>query len=213
MKTIPLSQGKFALVDDELFDELDKHNWCASRGSKTFYAMRFVWLDWGRKASYSMHREVFRLLGEDILHTVDHIDRNGLNNQRHNLRDVTRAENNRNQSERVARTRVVNIRNSKFDVYIGRPSDWGNPFEIGPDGTREEVIEKYREYIKQRPDLQLRFNELLGKRLGCYCRPRPCHGDVLVEMVERTFRDVYQRPQPEQTTTNTATRVTRFRRS
>lgn len=81
-------------------------------------------------------------------------------------------------------TQVVNIRTSDYDVFIGRPSDWGNPFEIGPDGTREEVIAKYRVYLKRRLDLQRRFGELVGKRLGCYCHPLPCHGDVLVEMIE-----------------------------
>ncbi len=82
-------------------------------------------------------------------------------------------------------TRVVHCRKSSYDVYIGRPSIWGNPFTIGKDGTREEVIEKYREYIKNKPELLNRLHELKGKTLGCWCSPKACHGNVLVELCER----------------------------
>ena len=43
--------------------------------------------------------------------------------------------------------KVVHCKKEPYDIYIGRPSKWGNPFSIGKDGTREEVIEKYREWI------------------------------------------------------------------
>lgn len=69
-------------------------------------------------------------------------------------------------------------------VYIGRPSKWGNPFIIGQDGTREEVVEKYREWIEEQPDLQLALDELEGKDLVCWCAPSPCHGDVLLEQLK-----------------------------
>jgi len=85
-------------------------------------------------------------------------------------------------------TRVVNLRHEKYDVYIGRGSKWGNPFKIGADGTREEVIEKYRQYIMNRPDLLNDLEELRGKCLGCYCKPKPCHGDVLVELLENKLK-------------------------
>lgn len=72
------------------------------------------------------------------------------------------------------------------DVNIGRPGKWGNPFVLGRDGTREEVIEKYREYILEQPKLLSSLHELKGLRLGCpgNCKPRACHGDVLVELLE-----------------------------
>lgn len=72
-----------------------------------------------------------------------------------------------------------------FDVYIGRPSIWGNPFVIGIDGTREEVIKKYRAWILQNPKLLAELHTLKGKVLGCYCAPLPCHGDVLQELAEK----------------------------
>lgn len=81
-------------------------------------------------------------------------------------------------------TKVVNRRKDKYDVYIGRGSKWGNPFRIGPDGSRQEVIEKYRQYILGKPELLKCLPELKDKALGCYCKPLACHGDVLVELVE-----------------------------
>jgi len=81
-------------------------------------------------------------------------------------------------------TKVVHCKREKYDVYIGRPSKWGNPFSIGKDGTREEVISKYEMYIMSRPDLIQDLPELKDKTLGCWCKPKACHGDILKIMVE-----------------------------
>ena len=80
-------------------------------------------------------------------------------------------------------TRVVNLKTSEYDVYIGRGSRYGNPFRIGIDGTRKEVIAKYKQWIETQPDLLDSLHELEGKRLGCFCSPQACHGDVLVELI------------------------------
>ena len=83
-------------------------------------------------------------------------------------------------------TTLVNIKHGqKCDVYIGRPSKWGNPFIIGKDGDREVVIAKYREWFLQQEHLIKDLHELKDKILGCYCYPAFCHGDVLIEMVEK----------------------------
>ena len=78
--------------------------------------------------------------------------------------------------------KVVHCKRDKYDVYIGRPSKWGNPFEIGKDGTRKEVIEKYAAWIKTQPNLLADLHELRGKSLGCWCSPSACHGDVLMKL-------------------------------
>jgi len=77
---------------------------------------------------------------------------------------------------------VVHCKKSPYDVYIGRPSKWGNPFSIGKDGTRIEVIVKYREYLLQNEELMKSLPELKGKVLGCWCAPLACHGDILAEL-------------------------------
>ena len=83
------------------------------------------------------------------------------------------------------KTKVVHCKREPFDVYIGRPSQWGNPFEIGKDGTRQQVIDKYREWVKTQPALMSALPTLKGKTLGCWCKPKPCHGDVLAELADK----------------------------
>ena len=80
---------------------------------------------------------------------------------------------------------VVHCKRDAYDVYIGRPSIWGNPFEIGRDGTREEVIAKYESYVLDKPELMRALENLKGKVLGCWCAPKPCHGDVLVKLANQ----------------------------
>ena len=67
-------------------------------------------------------------------------------------------------------------------VYVGRPSKWGNPFIIGRDGSREEVVGKYQEYIVNNTDLLCQLPELQGRDLVCWCAPKPCHADVLMRL-------------------------------
>ena len=82
--------------------------------------------------------------------------------------------------------KVVNLRVEAYDVYIGRGGIWGNPFVIGKDGDRDEVIAKYRAHLSNSPQLLAALLPVLeGKVLGCYCKPAACHGDVLVEFVEK----------------------------
>lgn len=79
--------------------------------------------------------------------------------------------------------KVVHCKKEKFDVYIGRPSVWGNPYPMFSEDDRSEVISKYREWILAQPQLIERAKkELRGKVLACWCAPRPCHGDVLMEI-------------------------------
>ena len=86
--------------------------------------------------------------------------------------------------------RVVHVR-EPHDVYIGRAvprrgykaSKWANPYKVGVDGTRDEVIDKYAEWLHAHPELLACLPELEGKVLGCWCAPERCHGDVLAEMV------------------------------
>lgn len=85
----------------------------------------------------------------------------------------------------MAHPLVVHCKKSAGFVYIGRPSIWGNPFVIGRDGTRAEVIEKYRTYVLGEPVLMHTLHKLRGKRLGCWCAPQACHGDVLAELANK----------------------------
>jgi len=85
--------------------------------------------------------------------------------------------------------KVVHCKKQHFDIYIGRPSKWGNPFEIGKDGDRQQVIDKFRNYILN-SELLYDIMELDGKILGCWCSPKACHGDVLVEIIEEIKKEM-----------------------
>jgi hypothetical protein len=91
VKEIPLTQSKVALVDDEDYEELSKYSWCANRDCKNgnFYARRHANTPSKKEA---MHRQILGLSPSNG-RCVDHIDGNGLNNQRSNLRVVARSEN------------------------------------------------------------------------------------------------------------------------
>lgn len=88
---------------------------------------------------------------------------------------------------------VVHCKKKPYDVYIGRPSKWGNPFSH-QDGTlaefkvssREEAVTKYREFLLNNVDLMASLSELRGKVLGCWCSPQACHGDILSELANKT---------------------------
>ena len=85
----------------------------------------------------------------------------------------------------VIRARVVNINLGKeFDVYIGRGSMFGNKYRITTTCTRRKSIEKYEVWFYKRlrdPKFKRAVLKLRGKRLGCFCWPKPCHGNVIVE--------------------------------
>lgn len=81
--------------------------------------------------------------------------------------------------------KVVHCRKEPYDVYIGRGGKWGNPFKIGKDGTRKEVIQKYEEYLKSSKELMAELPELKDKVLGCWCVPKRCHGTILLKYIER----------------------------
>lgn len=98
---------------------------------------------------------------------------------------------------------VVHCKLSKFDVYIGRPTIWGNPFSH-KSGTLAEVkvstafeaVARYREWLHSNPKLvALAKKKLKGKVLGCWCKTEanpnaPCHGDVLAEVANSCEKDV-----------------------
>lgn len=82
--------------------------------------------------------------------------------------------------------KVYNKRNNDAPlgaIYCGRGGPWGNPFVIGKDGSRTEVINKYRNWINTQPALIFAAKcDLVGRDLICWCAPYACHADVLMEI-------------------------------
>jgi len=84
--------------------------------------------------------------------------------------------------------RVVHCKKEEFDVYVGRGSKWGNPYSHKEGtlaekvvGSRSEAIQKYEEYLLSNEDLMRDLPKLRGKILGCWCKPKSCHGDILIK--------------------------------
>ena len=69
-------------------------------------------------------------------------------------------------------------------VKVARPTKWGNPFRIGIDGSREEVLRKYKAWIEQKLSEEPSFlASLRGKNLACFCKEHEqCHADILLEL-------------------------------
>lgn len=82
---------------------------------------------------------------------------------------------------------VINRYKEKEDVYIGRGSIWGNPYAIDRHGSRDVVCALYEDYFWT-TELRLRLPELVGKKLGCFCKPQRCHGDFLAQLVNEYER-------------------------
>jgi hypothetical protein len=92
--------------------------------------------------------------------------------------------------------------NDKNNIYIGRKgvvfidntrfpqnsSNFANPYKIGKDGTREEILFKYKKFIvnklENNKDLVIELLSLKDKKLGCWCCPEMCHGNVLLELID-----------------------------
>lgn len=147
MKLIPLTQGLHAMVDDEDFDELNRWRWCASRIGKTRYARRSLRLEGPRDpvkrdhpyASHSMHTQLTGFA------EVDHIDGNGLNNQRANLRPATGPENNRNQGLRRDNTsgRKGVYRNSAEGLWRAQIKAANRRLSLGRFDDLDEAARAY----------------------------------------------------------------------
>lgn len=86
-------------------------------------------------------------------------------------------------------TLVVNKdRDEPYDVYVGRGTIWGNPYQIGADGDRDEVIRKFaydfqRGFLKASNDFEKNISKLKGKVIACHCKPAACHGDIIAAYV------------------------------
>ena len=93
----------------------------------------------------------------------------------------------------MTNTKIVHCQNDPYDVYIGRPSIWGNPYKVSEGMTRKEAINAYRDWILYSPDAaeqRSQIHTLKGKTLGCWCKPKACHGDVLVEIINNGVLDL-----------------------
>lgn len=88
--------------------------------------------------------------------------------------------------------RAINVANEEGDVRIQRNTIWGNPYRVSEYG-RTKALELYKEHLKTEiRSGRITINDLeslRGKRLICCCKPKPCHGDIIADLVNRFFKD------------------------
>lgn len=144
MKRIPLTQGKFALVDDADYERLNQWKWYAVRGCKTFYAARQIRINKGRGGQrlIFMHRIILGLSKNDTQQT-DHINGNGLDNRAVNLRKCSPLQNCRNRTGRHNTKSkykgVVFCRNR----WRARITDTGKQIHLGYFGAEKDAAMAY----------------------------------------------------------------------
>jgi hypothetical protein len=141
MAKIPLSKGLFATVDDEDFERLSKFKWCAVNMGGRWYATRGRWAGEEKKSkSVPMHRDIIVTDAKDI----DHIDGDGLNNTRANLRPATRAQNLWNSRKTRGKSRFKGVhfhtQNKKWRATI---MAHGKKYELGCHSTEEQAALAY----------------------------------------------------------------------
>lgn len=154
MKEIQLTKGKVAMVDDEDFEELNKFSWYALKAPHTFYAVR---KPWDRKLKKSvrqiyMHRVILQPRKDQV---TDHIDGDGLNNTKNNLRACTQSENLSNQVRGSGRNTsgVPNVEyfNGKNKYWIAKLNRNKQRIFLGYFKTKEQAVETLLNYKKQNP--------------------------------------------------------------
>ena len=96
---------------------------------------------------------------------------------------------------------VVHCKRAPYDIYVGRPGPWGNPYTWKPGTLAEyvvpqaEVLTRYEAWLRAQPALVAKARrELRGKVLGCWCSPRPCHGDILAKVANEEEDTQHDQP-------------------
>lgn len=140
MKLIKLTLGKFAQVDDEDYDYLNQWRWYAKKSWNTFYARRQTIID-GKRVTIIMHRLIMNT-PSDL--QVDHIDHNGLNNQRNNLRNCTNQQNSLNRNLYKESSKYLGVRYCDSGKNQGLFTAHMRPYlHLGFFKTEEEAMIAY----------------------------------------------------------------------
>lgn len=153
MKEISLTQGKFALVDDNMYEKLSQHKWHTHRPKKhLYYALRNAPTINGKRGTIRMHHIVIGFPPEGLM--TDHRDGNGLNNQQENLRFVTSRQNSQNRPTVIKTSRYVGVywhkQGQKWAVYIRKN---GAKKYIGLFKSELQAFQAYQQAVESLGEL------------------------------------------------------------
>lgn len=149
-KKIKLTKGKFAIVDSKDYELLNRYKWSTCKGANTFYAHRGIRIK-NKKTTISMHRIIMGLKPGDQKF-CDHINRNGLDNRKRNLRLCTRSQNSCNKIKH----RVTEKPTSKYKGVCAHNGKWSSritirrkTIDLGTFNTEKEAYNFYKKAIKK----------------------------------------------------------------
>lgn len=146
---IPLTKGCVAVVDD-MDSDLAKFKWTAAIGKHKHYAQRSGTRINGKRPTIKMHRLIMeRMLGRPLLKTelVDHVDNDGFNNRRENLRLANNSQNAANSRKRNGQYKGVSW-NKKSEKWLAQIMVYGKTIRLGLHVTPEEAYAAYCEAAK-----------------------------------------------------------------
>lgn len=157
-------------------------NWRAAKGRPSlrvvnlWYAYLDLWKQWAEENPEAMARLAVLARGKVLTDRYA----TGNVNQARALAHLL----NKMHKPKVLNKRTATEAELEDSVYIGRPSKWGNPFAVGVNYSRDEAIDYYRRWLRGQPQLIAAAKvELRGRNLVCWCAPRACHGDILLDLV------------------------------
>lgn len=172
MKTIGLTQGYEALVDDADYDRVSAYKWCASKCKTTVYGIRKVKTPEGRTTSQLLHRFVMGVTDPGV--DVDHQDHDGLNCQRHNLRKCVRGENDGNRRKRSGASRYKGV---SWDSSRGL---WRACIMIR---KKSKFLGRYADERDAAIVYDAAARENFGIFANCNFPPKPCADRALASMI------------------------------
>jgi hypothetical protein len=147
MKRIALTQGQYALVDDEDYERLNQVKWYAHENYKTFYAQRTISTINGRRRIIHMHHEVIGIPPREFI--SDHKNGNGLDNQRHNLRHVTHRQNGQNRKNQKKTSQYPGVSwHSGRKKWVAQIQLYGKIKNLGGFTNEVDAFNAYKETIK-----------------------------------------------------------------
>lgn len=147
MRKIQLTQGQVALVDDDMYEELNQHKWCVDKGGNTFYAQRQLPTINGKRHKIKMHHAIIGKPPKGF--EIDHKNGQGTDNQRHNLRFVTRRQNQQNQRNgKKKSSKYPGVYWDKRDKkWIAKIQIDGKSSNLGYFVDEFEAFESYRKAV------------------------------------------------------------------
>jgi len=160
MKKIKLSQGKYALIDDSDFELVSKFKWSAYKSNYVYYASRSIKIN-GKIKTIKMHRFILNITNSSII--IDHINGNGLDNRRKNLRIGTKGDNNRNKKNiKKSSSKYLGVYKMASNKYRALIQLNNNKIFLGDFDSEYAAYNAYKLALKNEKEIIQKIKEIIS---------------------------------------------------